>query len=590
MKKLKYIIIFAVATLLGSCQGDLLDTTPYDEIGSGNMWKSENLVDLGVNGVYNALRYSFVGQERWMLDQDAFVGMDRDRTSWILGSSTFKSGVITSGDRLFTTYWQQHYEGIHRANDVLASLGGNIPVSNEKAARLIAEVKFLRAYFYFNLNQAFKGVPIYLEPVPAEQVNRARESEANVWQVIIDDLSDCIAEPEFPNMYPARDANNGRATKVAAYALRGKAYLYMKEYKKAETDLKKVGELGSSLFMGEYADLFKESNEDHPEMIFSVENIALPGLGSRTQKYVGTRIMFGSNWNNYLPHPDFVESYENADGSPFNWNDYLPGYSAMTPTERKVFFLRDGLSSNQITSFEGQGVNMTLYLPTGNEARILAAFQNRDPRLKATIITPYSTFNGANGTSEFTYTLRWPYVGYDRAEPFDIKTDTNSKFYYLWRKWVYEGTSIENREYAPTDMPLIRYADVLLMLAEAINEQGFDQEAVDIVNQVRQRAGAALLQNVNASLPTYVNGQANLRERIQNERRWELPLEGINLFDEMRWETWKEKKFYEGNGAKEIWGSISYSFSWRGDYIYNWAIPRTEIERNSDLKQNTGWD
>ena len=168
MIKIKYITILVVLLFLGNCQSDFLDTTPYDEIGSGNMWESENLVDLGVNGVYNALRYPFVGKERWSLDGDGFVGMGRDRTSWIMGSSTFKSGVMTAGDGLFTKYWQQHYEGIHRSNDALSNLEAGVPVSEAKAARLIAEVKFLRAYFYFNLNQVFKCVPVYLEPVPSD--------------------------------------------------------------------------------------------------------------------------------------------------------------------------------------------------------------------------------------------------------------------------------------------------------------------------------------------------------------------------------------------------------------------------------------
>ena len=557
MKNLKYILILVAASfMISGCQDDLLDTTPYSQIGSSNMWESENLVDKGVNGVYNALRYShsrfnLVGSELWTLEHDAFTGSNRGRTSWLLGSSTLKSGVITAGDGMFRNYWRQHYEGIHRANDAIESLSAGVPVSEEKTSRLLAEMKFLRAYFYFGLNKVFKGVPIYLEPVPAEEVDRPRDTEQAVWDAIIDDLTDCINEPNLPDMYSSGDANMGHATKAAAYALRGKAYLYMEEYAKAEEDLRKVGDLGPTLFQGDYKELFTEANENHPEMIFSVQNIALPGLGSWTQKHVGTRVAFGSNWNNYLPNADFVNTYQNADGSEFNWDDYLPDYSSMTPTERKVFFLRDGLSQTEQDEFEAQGVAMSYYLPNGNEARIKDVYDNRDPRLKDNVITPYSTFHGAAGSDEFTYTLRYPYIGYDRSEPFDLRTDTNSKFYYLWRKWVYEGTSIENRSYGPTDQPLIRYADVLLMLPEAINDQGFDQEAVDIVNQVRDRAGVALLQTSDASQPTYVSGQDNLRERIRDERRWELPLEGINLFDEMRWGTWKEKKFAPGSGQKE---------------------------------------
>ncbi|MFO8000692.1 MAG: RagB/SusD family nutrient uptake outer membrane protein [Marinilabilia sp.] len=591
MKNLKYILtLVAASVMLSGCEGDLLDTTPYSEIGSENMWESENLVDKGVNGVYSALRYTFVGNELWMLDADGFTGSNRDRTSWILGTSTLKSGLITSSDGMFQNYWRQHYEGIHRVNDAIENLSAGVPVSEEKTARLMAEMKFLRAYFYFGLNKVYKGVPIYLEPVPAEEVDRPRDTEQAVWDVIIDDLTDCINEPNLPDMYSSGDANMGHATKAAAYALRGKAYLYMEDYEKAEEDLREVGDLGPTLFQGDYKELFTEANEDHPEMIFSVQNIAEAGLGTRTQKHVGVRGSYGANWNNHLPNADFVNTYQNADGSEFKWDDHLPDYSSMSPTERKVFFLRDDLSQTEQDELEDEGVAMSYYLPDGNEDRIKDVYDDRDPRLKDNVITPYSTFHGAAGSDEFTYTLRYPYVGYDREEPFDLRTDTNSKFYYYWRKWVYEGTSIEDREYGPIDQPLIRYADVLLMLAEAINEQGFDEEAVDIVNQVRDRAGVAPLQTGDANSPTYVSGQDNLRERIRDERRWELPLEGINLFDEMRWETLEEKKFGPRSGQKEVWGTLTYEFSWRGDYLYTWPIPRTEIERNPDLEQNPGWE
>ena len=97
------------------------------------------------------------------------------------------------------------------------------------------------------------------------------------------------------------------------------------------------------------------------------------------------------------------------------------------------------------------------------------------------------------------------------------------------------------------------------------------------------------LQTSNSALPTYVGNQTALRDRIRNERRWELCNEGVNLFDEMRWGTWKDKKFYPGNGIKQIWGTLTSPYSWRGDYIYNWAIPQTEVEMNKNLVQNPGW-
>lgn len=66
-------------------------------------------------------------------------------------------------------------------------------------------------------------------------------------------------------------------------------------------------------------------------------------------------------------------------------------------------------------------------------------YESRDPRLQMAVITPYAQYNGASSGIAHTYTLRWPYRGSDSAEPFDIRTDTNDKFYYLWRKFVPEG-------------------------------------------------------------------------------------------------------------------------------------------------------
>lgn len=580
----KYIVALGAIVLLNGCQKDLLDTLPYGSVGSGSMWTSENLADQGVVGVYQTLRFSHVGLSRYAFDYAGSISMWRDQ-------GPLTAGNVTPNDGLFTDYWKQHYEGIHRANDAILNLAEKAPLMDQKRGRLIAEVKFLRAYFYFNLNSVFKGVPVYLEPVSVDQMNKGRETEEKVWEVIINDLTDCINEPNLPGFYPKGNANIGRATKAAAYALRGKTYLYMKQYALAEADFKEVGKLGVTLYDGDYKMLFKESNEQQPEMIFSVQNLGLEGLGSDLQLRLGSRVSFGSCWNSYFPHPDYVESFENKDGSKFNWDDYLPGYSAMTPSQRAVFFLRDGLTDAEKASFTTKGADMSKYLDNGNEARIRAVYENRDPRLQASIITPYSTYKGAVGTKEYSYTLRWPYRGYDEKEPFDIRTDTNSKFYYLWRKWVAEGASeTPNRSYCPTDMPLIRYADVLLMLAEAINEQGVRlEEAIDVVNQVRGRVDVVLLQSSNASLPTYVKDQADLRERIRNERRWELPLEGVNLFDEMRWGTWKSIKFYEGNGLKQVWGQLEYPYSWLGDYLYQWPIPRKEIEMNRNLQQNPDW-
>ncbi|QEM14226.1 RagB/SusD family nutrient uptake outer membrane protein [Mucilaginibacter rubeus] len=586
MKKI-FIALLTVIIVTG-CKKNLLDTAPYSSVASSTMWTTDNFTDLGVTGVYQALR---LGEntggdselELYMFDRFAYTGQYRSQESML-------SGTITTGNSLFSSTWQNLYEGVQRANDAIKNIPLKSPSDAAKKSRYVAECKFLRAYFYLRLNQLWKGVPIYLEPFTADEATKPRSTETEVWNQVVTDLTDAINEPNLPQIYAAGAANYGHVTKGAAYALRGKAYLYLKKWDLAAADFNMVKSAGYALFSN-YVTLFKAANEQCSEMIFSIQNVAVAGggttgYGSTTQWFCGTRSSFGSCWNQYLVSPNLVDLYQNLDGSNFNWDTVLPGYSSLTPAQREVFFLRNNLTAAEITAATTRGAAMNLYLPTGNEERILKAYANRDPRLAANVITPYSTYNGAYNSLNATVTSRWPYRA-EAAIGGDLRTDTQSYFYYLYRKFVYEGISETiNRSYGPTDFPIIRYADVLLMWAEALNEQGLTSEAVAKVNEVRSRAGVGLL---NSSAATAVAGQDDLRERIRNERRVEFPNEGINYFDELRWKSWKDKVFYAGNGVKQVWGANVYTYSFQGDYIYNWPIPLVETQRNPNLKQNDGW-
>ncbi len=581
MKIVKSIcLLYASVALLTGCQGDLMDLSPYDSIASGNMWTTENLADMGVTGIYNVLRKENVAGDLYKFDSYGVSADYRD------GNDALLRGNVTTGSGLFSGYWKAHYEGISRCNDAIANLS-KAPLSEEKLARLTAESKFMRAYFYYKLNMMFKGVPLYLEPSELDDLVKGRSTETEVWNQVIVDLTDAVNTNSLPDKYAAGDAAYGRATKGAAYALRGKVYMWMNEWAKAEADLRKVGEMGYGLFQGGYKQLFKETNEQCEEMIFSLQCIGESGYGNDFSFRYGTRSSFGSCWNTYLVSTDFVETYECADGKPFDWDDFIPGYDAMDVSERSVYFLRDGMTEAEKSKMTEDGADLSKYLDNGNEARIKMAYENRDPRLMVTVITPYAEYYGANGATSYTYTLRWPYRGYDTADPFDLKTDTNNRYYYLFRKFVAEGAAeIPNRSYSPIDIPIIRYADVALSLAECLNEQGKTDEAVEWVNKVRARAGIALL---NSNAYTQVSGQDNMRIRIQNERRWEFAGEGVNFFDEIRWKTWHQTKFKANAGLKQIWGTMQASYSWGGSHLYNWAIPRSEIQMNDNLKQNDGW-
>lgn len=582
-----------------------MNLTPKNQPSEGEVWNDATMAEQTVTGVYSGLQALISDSYNMWFDCFASV-MDRD-ANWRNFGMLF-GWQTTSGDGA-NWIWHDNYKYIIRANDVVNNLPTVSGIPEATKERLVAECKFLRAYWYYQLNILFSGVPYYTEPIKnIEEAQGARLSQAETWEKILEDLTACINESNLPDKYSSGDTNYGHVTKGAVYALRGKVYLWMENWAAAEADFKKVEECGYKLFTGNddaYKRLFKEANEQSDEMIFSIQCIEESGYWNGKNRGYGNRCTYGSMWNNYLVNPDFVDSYETADGSKFDWAEIIPEYYSLTILERRVFFLRDNLTEAEISSAKEQGANMDYYLPNGNEARIRKAYDNRDPRLEMSVITPYSEYLGGDGGADNYFTSRYPFRsqwleeknpdGTTTRLPNDIRTDTQAMFYYLNRKFVGEGTSEGNNWGLGMDMPLIRYADVLLNLAEALNEQGKTSEAVAAVNQVRARAGAQLL---NSNEPTTVTGQADMRERIRNERYWELLGEDLIYFDELRWGTWKEKKFstYDNNGVKEVnglrqvWGQATYHYSWGGDHYWLYPIPENEMQKNPNMVQNQGWE
>lgn len=580
--EIRYFIIAAFTIFLNACNPDMLDLAPYDAVSSGNVWTKSSLAEKVVNGVYSQLP-----REQSLLNWDALSSVF-DPSTMAIGQYPILTGGVTANTAIFETYWKAFYEGISRANDVISNIHKVPDMNDTIKARYIAECKFIRAYYYFKLNALWHGVPVYLEPVDVQECTRGRETDEKVWEVIINDLTDCINEPQLPGKYAANSTNYGRVTKGAAYTLRGKTYLWQKKWDAAQKDFEEVGKLGYDLYNNGYAGLFTEANERCNEMIFSIQMIEQSGYGSDRARTYGSAMTTGNGYNTFFLNTRFIDSYENIDGKPFNWNDYLPGYSAMESKARSVFFLRDGMSVKEKTAMKTYGADMNFYLSSGNEARILSAYTNRDPRLQATAITPYSTYIGGQTGADNKYTYRWPYRGYDARDPFDFRIAfTNNFMVYPIRKFVPIGSEYNFPTYNPIDIPVFRYADVLLDLAEALNEQGKTDLAVAEINKVRQRAGIAKL---NSNIYTQVVDQADLRKRIQHEKLVELACEEAVFFDELRWGTWKSSKFEDGNGLTEVWGAPVYQYNWLGNQCLLWPVPAAEVEKNRNLLQNPLWN
>lgn len=571
MKKLLIVLVLMIGT--AGCGDDFLNTSPYDSLGENQFWQNEEHAMAGVTGVYQNLRYDNV--------YGSFYGRDA-MTPTVLGYDRFQAfnmGIVSNRDGLFLNTWRELYRGIQRANDVLDRLPDIPDLSEEKRTRFTAETKFLRALHYFNLLDVFGGVPIYDEPVLVEDAERPRNSEEEVREFILSDLNEAIRD--LPDVVPASEF--GRATRGAAIALRGKVFLYNEQWAEAEADFREVMQMGLYDLHSDYAELFTEANETSNEIIFSLQHIDEPGLGSNIQLALGSRSAEGSNWNNYVATNELVDSYENTDGSEFDWNEVVPGFDSMSREERAVVFLRDDLTESEREQYLSSPELEDLYIEGGNEERVKQAWENRDQRLNATVILPYTTFFGAQ---DIDYTLRWPYRR-EAGPEHDLRTNWTGSAVYPWRKFVFTGSDLVNRLHGPTDYPIIRYADVLLMFAEARNENtGLDQEVLNAINKVRARAGIAELQNSDASLPTYVGTSDQMRERIRHERSVEFVLEGIYYSDIRRWNIGDEVNNYD---IRLFDGSHFRTRVWQPHYNL-WPIPPVEIEQNRDLTQNPGWE
>lgn len=583
-KKVACMAALAGGLMLTGCTSDFLDTVPTDQVSSATVWTNRSLADRVVNGIYERLTWEYRDNPWWTM-WDAYTEIEDQDQNWVGGNAPILMGSSTASSGNYATSWQGFYEGIYRCNDVINNISKVPDMDDKEKGRDIAEAKVMRAWEYYRANCLWQGIPIYTENVETSKANKPRSTADEVWNQVIKDCTEAINEPNFPDKYAANDANYGRVTKGAAYMLRGQAYMWLKKYDLAEADFKKITTLGYKLF-NDYGSLFTEANEKNDEYIYQYQYTEDDACGNFFNWTFGNRCSAGSAWDNYIPNPAFVDSYEEANGKKFNMDDYIPGYSSMKPEARRVYFLRDGLTEAEKKTEADKGADMSKYLPNGNEERIKKIYANRDPRMAANFITPYSTYVGGVTGKDITYTMRWPYRGADNAEPYDLRTDVADRFFYLWRKFVYVGTQHTKLQLSPIDIPVMRYSEALLSLAEALTEEGKWQEAIPYVNEVRKRAGVALL---NSNEYTQVKDQADMRQRIRDEYGWELAGENTLYFKELRWGTWAKQKFQVANGMTEVWGTKKYTNAYQGEYSNKWPIPQTEIERNSNLKQNEGW-
>ena len=579
---MKKIIIYLATMLLAAmtftgCYD--LETYPGDKVNEGTFYKTGDHAHQGLMGIYGMLRLNEAYGYQFCFDHLGDIAYGYNYYMMFLATYTDRDGTIQA-------HWQTFYDGIHRVNTFIRSVKGMRGIiTDEQINEYVAEAKFLRAMFYFSLTDLFGGVPYYDESTNVNEefmnLKQPRSSLEEVRAHILEDLDEAIKY--LPVEHAASEY--GRATKGAAYALRGKVHLYDKEWQSAINDFEEIvynksNNYGYALD-DDYARVFKLYNgAKSPETVFSIQNKSGVGTeyGMQIQALMGCRGAYGSCWNNTVPSTQLVDMYEFKDGRPFNWDEIFPGYNAMTPEQRK-----------ELLSVEMDGSGTIVGLREADTAKILSAYTCRDPRLMATVIVPYSHYMGNIGrttNADLIFALDHNLAGNANGGTIQNNAGWVS---YLYRKFVTEGDqggAISNRLHTPFAFPLIRFADVLLMLSEAYNEVGQLDKAVTEFNKVRARVGMPGLNSGPAWM--VVSNKEQMAERIRKERAVEFAGEGLRFSDLRRWGYEIAHKTLNNVDAVNIYGEPIYTHLFTERDML-WPIPGVERERNKELTQNPGW-
>lgn len=500
----------------------------------------------------------------WLLSEmcsdDAWMGNTTQSQSDYISLAHYQGNGASNGP--ISNFWQYRYKGILRCNVAIDRISNTELEDKELQARLVAEARFLRGYFYFELARNFGGVPLITEfKMPEEIQGITRASLENTYKFIEEDL---IAAAEvLPKRSEYADADMGRATSGAALGLLGKVYLYQEKWTEARDVLQKL--IPESGYTGEDAQ--------------TTEYDLLPN--------------FGDVWDK-----DFDNSVESLFEVQYEYHATLAvggSLSTVTGARSCGAALGDGWAWCQ---------------PTAN---LEAAYSEDDERREWTIIKTGCTEIKGETEENFTKILndnKEISVYDDCVEKYNLPANSlaidpsGHKSGRIIRKYylpLNDRPEVYNTDKSPLNHRILRYADVLLMYAEACNELSDDTHAQAALNRVRNRAGLS---------PVSVTGN-ELRHAIRNERRLELAFEQNRLYDIRRWKDDNGKPVIANlmgeNGSFVKWNTdpatrdamewdnqgeaSDKGKSFREDRDLLFPIPLYEVTMsNGSIEQNPNWN
>ena len=550
MRTITIFISACMILLIASCSEDFVNLENPNLSTSSTFWKTQGDALLGTNAMYQALIYDGTYKRKypWTMDVRADDTYNVTETGYVMAHIT----NYTIGGEEVNQPWECNYAGIYRANQVLDKLDG-IPMDSTLRERCRGEAYFVRGLCYFNLLILYRNVVLYThEPQSVDDFYIPQSDPADVWEVVIQDFKDAIKGCWNKNETRNGFKNDlGRATKAAAAAFLAKAYMMNQRFSEAQPVLKDIidGVYGAYSLTTNYGDNFFEANENNEESIFEIQFDA--SFGSNEASWIGD------------PQVDWLK----VDGYNKGLAPKGPGINCWGDICPSVWIFNEFQKERTIDD-------------------------KKDPRMEISILyyhedDPTYTFYGMPQDTIFSQ-------GYASTGHESLGITDSFK---LWvGKYVYAQGTKDAEWRSGINRRLVRYADVLLLYAECLNEAGQTAAAYPIIQQVRNRANLPYLATAKPGL-----NQDEMREQISHERALELCFETWRYVDLLRWGCFEDEnklkillerdkeylKYYnpdpnsDGNEADKVWLKGR-------EYL---AIPPEEIDRtNGVVHQNPGWN
>lgn len=553
-----YLLAMSLGLTLSSCNKEYLNRFPQDSPSSETFLTNEEQLEMAVTGAYSVLYNNPSAAPlpfAFAIDYSSDIAWERNTNALqLLGA-----GVADANNTFTANYWDLLYVGIGRCNNIIdKAISLSEIVSQSKLQTRLAEVRFLRAYYYFYLNELFGGVPLVTRVLTLSEANVPKSTKEEVNDFIMSELG--AAVEYLPENASAE--NVGRVTKGAALALLSRTALFNKKWDIAARAAKELIDSQIYNLHPNYGQMFTYSGETSTEIIWATQyNKSLLKVHGIPSQYL-SRLLGG--FSNKIPVQSLVDSYECTDGLNI---DKSPLYDVNNP------------------------------------------FKNRDPRLTQTIVLPQTRLLGTLFETHPDSLQTWDYSSGipTRVANIDATNAFATFSGYLWRKYI-DQVDKADRSNSELNTILFRYAEVLLNYAEAkIEMNEIDNSVYEAINQIRKRP--------TVDMPSISTGksQAQMRSIVRKERKYELSGEGLRLFDVRRWEIAHEvmngpllgrirDKWLSNAPTIDENGTPNYNnvmnrgemrvienriFNKERDYV--WPIPRIETEVNTNLQQNNNY-